>query len=190
MSRAAVLALTAVLLVVAGCGGNEEIDASRLPGLVLQPGDVPGFSQFDAGRQGLADLPSGQRSDEQRFGREGGWKARYRRPGSPSTRGPLVIESRADVFESGDGAEKELEAVAKELARSGEPVEAPELGDASVAATMTQQALADVRFYTIAWRWRNVAAMIVVQGFEGRLELDDAVELARKQQRRMERAAE
>ena len=56
------------------------------------------------------------------FGRIEGWKARYRRPGSQTTRRPLVIESRADLFESADGAAEELEVRAERFAHDVAPL--------------------------------------------------------------------
>src|SRR5689334_17400820 len=94
------LPLVAVLA-LAACGGGADkpVKPSQLPKLVLQPHDLSGpFTAFDVGRQVRLDQVPGPRGNPARFGREGGWKARYNRPGSPTTRGPLVVESRADVF--------------------------------------------------------------------------------------------
>ena len=105
-------ALVLVAAVLAGCsGGSPTLPASALPRLVLQPGDLPpGLERFDEGRQAKADQPGGARTAADRFGRLGGWKARYRRTGSATVAGPLVVESRTDLFESDDGAKDELEA--------------------------------------------------------------------------------
>jgi hypothetical protein len=180
------------LLVVAACGGGDGIPAAKLPELVLQPGDLPEvWVRFDEGRQGRADAPPGRRADPDRFGREGGWKARYRKPGSRATRGPLVIESRADLFAGEEGAQDDLELLRDELAgglaAGARRIAAPALGDEAVAATVRQGA---VRFYLIAWRQENVVGAILVNGFSRSLRLSDASELARKQARRIERAAE
>jgi hypothetical protein len=193
-----VLLAVACFLAIAGCSfddGEEEstFAVGQLRSLVLQPSDVPRvFVRFDEGRQISADQPPG-RSDPGRFGRERGWKARYRRPGSPRTRGPLVIESRADVFESSKGAEDELEAAESELGSAEdeettpwEPVDAPTLGDDSFVMSGVQQALGGgVRFYLIAWREDNLTASILANGFDRGFTVTDALRLARRQQARI-----
>jgi len=187
--------ITAVLLATLslGCSGDDNgdekatISERELSKLVLQPGDLPRvFTRFDEGRQLTADQPGGARSDPARFGREEGWKSRYRRQGSPATRGPLVIESRADLFQSGDGARDELAAVGDGL----EELDKPSLGDDARALTLQQGAgRGGVRYYLIAWREENVAASVFVNGFEGKMTLADALALARKQQQRIATAA-
>jgi hypothetical protein len=194
------LSASCLLLATAGCsfndGENDEestFEVGQLGSIVLQPQDVPRvFVRFDEGRQRTADQPRG-RSDPGRFGRERGWKARYRRPGSPRTKGPLVIESRADLFESSEGAKDELEASESELAEAdtaeGPPwqsIDAPSLGDDSFAMSGIQPAFGGgVRSYLIVWREDNLTASILANGFEGRFTLDEAMRLARRQQARI-----
>ncbi len=194
--RRAVLVL---VLGLAGCsfGGadNATIDADELPRIVLQPEDLPPvFRRFDEGRQVLADNPGGSRSDRDRFGRRDGWKARYTRPGTQQTAGPLVVESRVDLFESSGGAEDDLAAARDDLTEDElewQPIDEPGLGDESFAATVVQPGLGEgVRHYHVYWRSDNVTAFINVNGFEGRLALEDVLELARKQQGRISKAAE
>jgi hypothetical protein len=185
-------ALFCMLVFATGCdlgGGDTEatIEESELKGAVLQPDDLPRvFIQFDEGRQVRADSPAGERSDPERFGRIEGWKARYRRPGSATTRGPLVIESRVDVFESADGAQDELEAIAESGFRR---VEDPPLGDAARAFETAPGGTGAVRYYLVAWREDNATALLFVNGFERRLTLADVLALARRQQRRLAAAA-
>jgi hypothetical protein len=186
--RRASAALAATIAVLAGCMGEDEpvIPLSQGPRLVLQPADLPAlWSRFDVGRQVLADAPGGSRADTARFGRRGGWKARYRRPGSTTTTGPLVIESRADLFESAEGARADLEAIADDLAQTlagAERLDDPDLGDEAIAATSVEGA---VRRYLVAWRERNVSAWILVNGFRRGLQWEDALEISRKQQKRI-----
>ncbi|HEV3478791.1 MAG TPA: hypothetical protein VG144_05010 [Gaiellaceae bacterium] len=184
------LALTATVGCSLGDGG-ASIERSELQRLVLQPDDVPRiFVLFDEGRQARADQPPGPRADPERFGRTEGWKARYRRPGSGRTSGPLVIESRVDVFASVSGAEDDFVAAREELRGDGlgwHPIDEPGLGDESFAATFVQRR---VRYYQVFWREDNATAALHVNGFEGKLPLSDALRLARKQQERLERAAE
>jgi hypothetical protein len=177
--------------------GDEEpaIDSRELRHLVLQPGDLPPvWVRFDHGRQVQADAPAGSRADPARFGRLDGWKARYRRPGTPTTAGPLVVESRADVFDDSEGADRDLDAF-RDDARGGggfsfSLVDAPKLGEESVAGTLLQgSGPTAVRFLVIAWRDENVMASVLVNGFARRTSLANALALARKQQKRIERAA-
>ena len=182
----------ATMLVLAGCSlggdGGASIERAQLEALVLQPEDLSAaFSQFDEGRQGTVDRPAGERSDPTRFGRIDGWKSRFRRAGSARTRGPLVIASLADLFESTDGAKDELEAIEEE---GFDAIDEPQIGDEARAWESLQGGGAGgVRYYLIAWREENATASLLVSGFEGRLTFDDALDLARKQAGRMTRAA-
>jgi hypothetical protein len=188
-----VTALVAVALLVAGCSlgddeGGASIERAELEALVLQPEDLSAaFTQFDEGRQGTVDRPAGERSDPTRFGRIDGWKSRFRRAGTARTRGPLVIASLVDLFESTDGARDELEAIDEE---GFDAIDEPQIGDEARAWESLQGGGAGgVRYYLIAWREENATASLLVSGFEGRLTFDDALELARKQAERMSGAA-
>jgi hypothetical protein len=173
-------------LVLAGCSltGDDASSVSQddLGQLVVQPEDLPSaFVRFDEGRQSLAE--SG--GNPTRFGRVDGWKARYRRDGTTATRGPLVVASLVDLFESSGGASDHLEALRAERtsAEAGwKPVEGADLGDESVALTVEQ---GGVRSYVVAWRDGEVTVSVDVNGFDGKLTLADALALAEKQARRI-----
>jgi hypothetical protein len=188
------LLAAACLLTIAGCGfgADEEeptVEVGQLESLVLQPEDVRGaFVRFDEGRQVDADQPAGERAHPTRFGRAEGWKARYRRRGSSRTQGPFVIESRADLFESTSGASDELDAHRSDVEGEQTLVDSPRIGDESFVSTLRQPSVR-VRYYLVAWRHDNVTASVLVSGFERRLSLVDAVELARRQQRRIAAAS-
>lgn len=190
-----IVAVAAAAIAGTGCSGEDAVISERaLPRLVLQPSDLAAeFARFDEGRQVRADAPPGPRADPQRFGRLGGWKARYRRSGSVQTRGALVVESRADVFSSTDGARDDFAALRDELAATSAAATAvsdPDLGDEAAATTFVQGTSPSVRFFRIAWREENVVASVFANGFEGRFRLADALELARKQQIRVAAAAD
>jgi len=181
---------------LAGCMGDGDratFSADDLSKVVLQPTDLSRvWLQFDEGRQASADAPTGSRADPERFSRLDGWKARYRRAGTASTRGPLVIESRADVFEAQSGAEKDLKALGADLAEGGdaatpwEKLPAPSLGDEALAVTLSQGTGASaVRYYLVGWRQDNLTASLLVNGFERRTTLGDVLTLARKQHRHL-----
>jgi hypothetical protein len=187
-----------VLLVVlfAGCSlgdGGSSIGQGELRQLVLQPSDLSRvFVRFDEGRQIMADSPGGMRADPDRFDRIEGWKARFRRAGTPETAGPLVVESRVDLFESPGGAREDFDAARTDLGESGvgwKPIDEPGLGDESFAATFVQGGLGAVRHYLVFWRDENATALLNANGFDGKFALADVLELARKQQRRIARAA-
>jgi len=190
------LALLFALVLLAGCSidGEEDgtpVTSDELRQLVLQPADVPRvFIRFDEGRQRTAEQPVG-RADMSRLGRQGGWKARYRRSGTTQTKGPLVIASLVDVFDSAGGAEDEFGALQDDLRAGGlgwRPVESPQLGDEVFAMTHVQgSGPSKVDFFHVAWRDDNVVASVAINGFGGKVELADAVGLARRQDRRIAR---
>lgn len=189
-----------MLLGLAGCSlvggdGGASIEVSELEKLVLQPDDLPrSFVRFDEGRQITADLPAGSRADPARFGRRDGWKARYRRLGSSETTGPLVIESKADLFDSSAGAEDDFDAArddADESEPEWQPIGEPGLGDESFAATLLEGTeTSGVRFYQVVWREDNAIASLNANGFARGLTLEDVLELARAQERRIEDVAD
>ena len=192
-------ALLLVVLALTGCSGEDESgsNASVADGmeLVLADGDVgtPPFVRFDDGEQRRTDMAP-PRDDPARFHRQGGWKARFQRGGGVRTQGPLVIESRADLFETAGGASDDFDLYKEALdelafGAAGTQIEpAPDVGEESHAVTFRQGVPPSaVRYYAIAWRQGNVTAYITVNGFDRRLTFPQAVALARKQEARIER---
>jgi len=184
-------ALLLAIVLVAGCGGSAPtIPIGSMSRGVLQPADVgKGFHEFYDGKQTHLDNQS-PRSDPTRYGREGGWIARFTRPGTAKTRGPLVLESRVDLFKDAGGAKKDLlayrELFASPALAQRRVVTVPKLGDDVLGQTFVQPATKPVRFFRIAWRYRNATAAVAVEGFDGRVHVADAIALARKQQSRLE----
>jgi hypothetical protein len=184
------IACLAALALAAGCMGDGEraIEATALPTLVLQPDDLgERFVRFDEGPLARADFQPGPREDAGRFGRIDGWKARYRLAETGTPAGPLVAVSTADVFADEGGAERDMGAYREEfeLARAtasgmARTVNVPTVGQETFGASLEQ---AGVFYYTIAWRFENVTASVLVQGFE--LSVEDAIALARKQHQRI-----
>lgn len=187
--------LLMLAFLAAGCfgggGGGSSVSAAKGESLVLAQSDVGGeFTEFDKGIQRRADL-SPPRDDLNRFGRKGGWKARFSRPGKRTTDGPLVISSLADLFGSEGGARKDFglykQSLAEFVATGGKTMSAPGLGDESQAVTFRQGLPPDaVRYYVIAWRDGNVTASINANGFK--LTWEQALALARKQEQRIRAA--
>jgi len=187
------LGVLLVLVVVTGCGSSAaRVAVKQLPTLVLQPGDLPpAFARFDEGEQVSLDRVPGPRYDPARFGRESGWKARYRRPGTATTPGPLVVESRADVFANSSGASDDLSAYRDQFvhAVAAHLIQAPRIGDGAIAMTQLQPGTPGVRFYSIAWRDANVTGSVTANGFQGRLTLAQTLALAQAQERHIAAAA-
>lgn len=187
------LALLTMAVLLAGCsiGGDEDggsVKPNELEQLVLLPADLPRvFIRFDEGSQGGAEQPVGRN----RVGREGGWKARYRRAGTTQTKGPLVVASLVDLFESVGGAEDEYGALQTDLRSGGltwRPVDSPTLGDETFAMSHVQgSGPSRVESFHVAWREDEIVASVQINGFGGKVALADAVELARKQADRISR---
>jgi hypothetical protein len=183
-------ALVLGLAALPGCSGSDgdaEPETSplrNLGALVLQPRDLPGsFVRFDEGRLNRTDFRPGPREAKTRFGRVDGWKARFRRSGTPQTEGPLVVDSQVDTFSNEEGAKQDLDAYGEELASPWKGLSAPLVGDESLAVTLRQgSGRFAQRYFTVAWRDRDATASVAVQGFEGKLTLDHALALAREQQ--------
>ena len=186
--------LLAVVLVlgVAACGSSgARIAKSKLPSLVISSSDLgKRYSEFVNRRQLPIDAHEGPRSDVRRFHRIDGWVARYRLlTRTVHVRGPIVVESRADLFASIGDAKRDLDAYAEEYrtlttTAGGKQLDAPTIGDGARAFTFGSAS--DI-FYVVAWREANATASVVVEG--SRVGLRDAVALARKQQRRLVAAA-
>ena len=186
----------AVLLVavtVAGCESSTTIPSDKLSTLVLMEQDLPaGFASFDSGPQVRLDNQGTVRSGASRYGREGGWIIRLRRSDQTVTAGPLVVESRADLFKDSGGAKSDFGAYRVLFSRTSggdlKTVAVSGLGEQALGITFTQPGGRALRYYRIAWRYRNATASVLVEGFEGELTLNDALSLARKQEKRIEGA--
>jgi len=190
-----ILLAVALALVGAGCMGGDggsSVSPSKGESLVLSQDDVGSeFTQFDQGAQRFADY-SPPRDDPGRFGRKGGWKARFSRQGSPKTDGPLVISSLADLFGSEKGARDDFELYEESLAEftatGGREVSVSGLGDEAQAVTFRQGLAPNVvRHYVIAWRDGSVTASLTMNGYK--LTWPQALALARKQESRIRAAA-
>jgi hypothetical protein len=196
MLRGLLLA-AAVAVLAAGCfgGGGDgggSLSASEGESLVLQQEDVGSpFTQFDRGEQRQADF-SPPRDDPERFDREGGWKARFSRLGTRTTKGALVISSLADLFPSAQDAADDFDLYKASLdqfvSAGGRVVPVSGLGDDAYAVRFTQGVKPNViRHYAIAWRDGRVTASVSANGF--RLTWPEALALARAQQERIDSAS-
>ena len=197
MMRGALL-LAGLVLASAGCLGSDGSDGepavpvAKLSQAVIQPADLPvAFTRFDAGRLVGSDLHPGPRGTLERFDRQGGWKARYKRAGTTDTPGPLVVQSVVDAFADDGGArddlrayEQELDEIVRQSGGAAERIDVPGVGEESVGYLRVQHGTPTTRFFTMAWRYGNVTASVAADGFEG-LTKRQVVRLARKQQARI-----
>jgi hypothetical protein len=184
--------LFALALLASGCsgggGGGRSVSVSKGDSLVLSADDVGrAFTQFDRGPQRRPDFTP-PRDDLTRFGRKGGWKARFKRLGTPKTEGPLVISSLADLFGSAKGANDDFDLYKQWLIEftttGGKELAAPGLGDESQAVTYSQGlGRSTVTYYVMAWRDGSVTASLTVSGFK--LTWPQALALAQKQENRI-----
>lgn len=193
MRRLLPLTLVVCLGLAACGGGGPTIPKDSLSKLVLRRQDVGrSFAPFSSGAQTPIDNQGTLRADASRYGREGGWIVRFHRAGSTSTSGPLVVESRADLFGGSGGAKKDLDLYRQMFASSPgsahRSLSPQSLGDEATGDTFLQPGPKPVRFYRIAWRFANATAAVTLEGFDGKLTQADALRLARKQQRRLAHA--
>jgi hypothetical protein len=191
--RASTTTLACALLVSA-CGSESKISATQLKSLVLARQDLPAqFQAFAEGPTATLDVQGTPRASLQRFGRKGGWVARFNRGSTATTKGPLVVVSTLDVFGDASGSKDDLRAYRAQFERAiadqnAQPVSVSDLGDEAVALTLVQPGAKPVRSFLIAWRERNATGSVIANGFEGRIQFGDVLRLARIQEARMSRA--
>jgi hypothetical protein len=183
----------ALAAVVAGaaCEGSADGVLVRGPAsrLVLQPRDAPaGMARFGSAPDGSTRSFGSGGSDEPEP--RATWVSRYRQVDPAVVEGPLVVESSAALFDTVNDARVDLARARGGLQGLGgaDRVSLPSIGEESYAVTFEQPATPRaVRFVVIAWRFGNATASLTVQGFD--VTPEDAVPLARAQQRHLEEAA-
>lgn len=185
-SRLLIGFLGIAIVLLAACDTGSTIGTSKLSQLVLTDSDMPTFTSFYNGSQVRLDNEGTNRSDAGRFGREGGWIIRFHPTASAATTGPLLVESRADLFKSASGAQSDF-ALYKSalLATNGgdqKEIVVTGLTQDSIGVTFTQPGGKTLRFYRIAWRDRNATASVTVEGFDGEITQDQAIAIAKKQE--------
>ncbi len=173
--------------------------AARLASLVLQLDDLtvvsPGtpFTPFDVGPLARADLPPSFEEVSSR--RLGGWKARYKASDPGASRGILVAESRVERFADAEAAATSLAAYRRQYEQDaagteGDIVEGPEIGDEAIRLTLMQPGTPEaVVFHSLAWRTGPFTAQVLISGFEGEVDQDQATELAALVEQRLRAAA-
>lgn len=193
MKKSLFVVLPAFVLLLSACGsgGGSKIASTGLQGLVLRESDLGApFSTVVAGPTASLDVQGTPRSDLHRFDRRGGWVIRLNRPGTKSTRGPLVVASTVDVFGGSGGAKQDLELFRAQLSRipGSKPVSVSKLGSDATAVTSIQPGGLPVRSFMVAWRDRNAVASVTANGFDGKITWRDVLRLARRQERKLANA--
>jgi hypothetical protein len=175
--RAVALVLVAL---TAGCGGaaTPDVPAGAAKTLVLQPRDLSrGFVSIGSGEENpLAAIDDREGPPK---GRTASWYADYRRPGGVAAPGPLIVQSRVEVFDGRGSAEV---AYSSAYHRISATRTVARLGDESGAAGQTSPG---AQIYRIVWRRANVVAALVVTGLEHRLTLAQSARLAHAQDARI-----
>ena len=129
-------------------------------------------------------VPTPRASSESKAGRRGTTGRDRCRP-----QGPLRSSPGPTCSSPTEGAEEDFEAARADLDEiegSWRPIDEPGLGDESFAATSVG---GGVRYFLVFWREDNATATLNVNGFDRKLALADVLELARKQEDRVDGAA-
>lgn len=143
----------------------------QLGSIALKPADLEQvggeFEAFDEGPTQLIDaLPAPQAATD-RFGRLGGWKARYRQ-GPDVTSGILVVDSRIDLFPESYAATTDLGAYSDRYSQqAGDPgatLSHPHVGDGATMLALVPADQTHVRSATIAWRSGPFTGQVVTSG--------------------------
>jgi hypothetical protein len=164
-------ATTAPSVVATDRGPDALTLLADLGAIALQSEDLAelggAFEAFDVGETSLIDSLPPPQSARDRFGRLGGWKARYRQ--SPQiTTGILVVDSRIDLFPDAGAAASDVNAYVQrytaQASTAGVPTASPPIGDATITLAIVPSDIAQVRSAMIAWRHGPFTGQVVVSG--------------------------
>jgi hypothetical protein len=189
MTRAGALALGMALVVgLAACGSGgaaKTLHPAQLSKIVLQLSDLSGnYSVMENGHGAQFEVPPGQAARA----RTNGWIARYRVDNT--SRVPLLVQSRVDVYPSEADARKQLADYAvsfnKTNGNGGGPTAVPAIGDGAQAFSLEQGTAPNLtHFFGIAWRHRNLVCFLQTEGVGRSATLAGTVALARAQDKRV-----
>jgi hypothetical protein len=146
--RKIALAAAALACTCAACGSARTIEPKSVPGLVLQPKDLPSWTRFQNDAGTVADAGILASKD-----RNGAGIARFR-----STRGILV--SRVDLYRNASAAHAVFAKLQSQTAGGVRPIPTPALGDEHVGYVTGETLL----LKSIFWRRANAIGSIVVEG--------------------------
>ncbi|MGA9774535.1 MAG: hypothetical protein WBU92_01290 [Candidatus Dormiibacterota bacterium] len=184
---------------LAGCGSPPTQVKGPVQDLPLTVEQIP-FPGFEveahsshAGYYSNRRLAAGDSAQLQaldRAGRETGFERDFTRAASPvQAVGPVVIESSVSLYRNASGAGQGLKLLGRQLVGAGAtPISTGTLGQA-VLGYVLQKPLNGVAYdsFIIAWRQANAVAVIQAEGTAATMDVQYALQLARIQQRRLER---
>ena len=181
-------------VVVPNAAGRMHPARPALPDartIVLQLADLPqGFGLDRGAYVSNAELAKqgDSNKDYVKLGRMSGYNVTYRRPGLA---GVLGVDAFASIYRSSTGAHDSYRLSLAGAVRDGGPTfewVVPRLAlgsETRVYLVKTKQAGMVVDYYTVAWRHGRVFAEVICGGVAGRINLAQAVALARKQESRI-----
>ncbi len=201
----ALVLLLALAAAFAACGrGSAQPDPHRLrrpSEFVLRPAEVPGLPPSDAAAVSNDDAassspdPRAARADFRKWRRLDGYRVTFSDDG-PAPNGWLLVESDIALFQEPGGAHDAFVAGVRDLRRAGMPgapaqwteLPSPKLGDEAVARQTSGRAADGTTTTAVAvvWRRGRGLALVAISATEGRITLDQVVELAQRVDRRME----
>ncbi len=197
MRAAAAIGLVACALVLVACGGRaaKPLSDDQLQSLVLQPSDLPSqLARFSFEREIRSEQDAVLGGDPTRFGRQGGWVARYRRRGNPRAQGPLTVVSTVEMFGRSASASRYLGAQ-EEREKTSAPtaglkkVSVPSIGAESHALASARAPRGSVRYVVVTWRDGRFVGSVAASGYAELMSVLDVVALARSQEKRVEKTA-
>ena len=173
MTRAGALALGVALVVgLVACGGKggdaKTLHPGQLSKLVLQMSDLSGnYSLMENGHGAQFEVPPGPAART----RTTGWVARFRL--NSTSRVPLLVQSRVDVYPSEADAQKQLADYAASFVQTngngGGPTAVPAIGNGAEAFSLEQGTAPKLtQFFGIAWRHLNLVCFVQTEGVRDR----------------------
>lgn len=194
-----------VVPLLAGAGTAADTATPDPKTLVLQRADLPTGFAFKSGRY-VSNAQAARESKEPilkfiRWGRINGYDADYEKPVALSSllKGPIIINSTANVYRRADGAHRAYaEGVGPGL-RKRDPqgklkrlAVGASLGDEARLYTYTEKRGGGgftIRVFAAYWRTGRFTARVITGGIEGGIAAESAVDLAKRQQARLRRVA-
>jgi hypothetical protein len=197
MRAVAATGLVACALVLAACGaqGAKPLSDDQLQTLVLQADDLPPLlERFSFEQELRSEQNPVLAGDPNRFDRQNGWVARYRRRGNPRAHGPLTVASTIEMFARSAGASQYLDAIEKsdkEVASANglQEITVPAIGAKSHALASARSPRGSIRYVIVTWRDGRFVASVSASGYAELMSVADVVALARSQERRVRKQA-
>lgn len=164
--------------------------------MVLAPSDLPtGFATKPS--SGYVSMAKAAKDDKlsiaifQKYGYISGYEADYDRDVSLGdvVRGAIEIGSTVSIYQSAAGPKAGLALTASACKKHGiQESVGTQIGDESELCSIRQNENGtEVRVYAISWRHGAVRGTVLIAGLDGGVSATQAVQLAKRQERRIER---